>query len=154
MSKKSSSSELVSNRKARFNFEILETFETGIVLKGTEIKSLRDGGGSLQEAYVKIIKGEIFLVGSSIAPYRFGNVHNHEDQRDRKLLMHRREIDKLKAVTQEKGLTIVPLGMYLKQGRVKVRIATAKGKQNIDKRETIKGRDEKRRMERVKKEFG
>ncbi|MEC7839386.1 MAG: SsrA-binding protein SmpB [Chlamydiota bacterium] len=154
MSKKSSSNELVSNRKARFNYEILDTFEAGIVLSGTEIKSLREGGGSLQEAYVKIIKNEIFLIGSSVSPYRFGNVHNHKEQRDRKLLMHGYEIEKLKAATQEKGLTIVPLAMYLKKGRVKVKIATAKGKQNIDKRETIKARDEKRHMDRLKKEHG
>ncbi len=151
MTKKQSSNELVSNRKARFNFEILETFEAGVCLKGTEIKSLREGGGSLQEAYVKIMKGELWLIGANIAQYKYGNVHNHEEQRDRKLLMHKREIDKLRAATQEKGLAIVPLAMYLKKGRAKLKIATGRGKKTIDKRATIKERDEKRRMDKIKK---
>lgn len=141
--------DLVSNRRATHNYEILETFEAGIILQGTEIKSLRDNGGSLQEAYIKVIGNELWLIGCSIAPYRFGNIHNHEDRRDRKLLMHKREIARLKEATQEKGLTIIPLGFYLKEGRVKVRIATAKGKKNIDKREAIKERDEKRRMDKI-----
>jgi len=147
-----SSGELVSNRRATFNYEILETFETGIVLQGTEIKSLRDNGGSLQEAYVKVVGGELWLVGCNIAHYRFGNVHNHDEKRDRKLLMHRREIDKLTVATQEKGLTVIPLAFYLKDGRVKVRIATAKGKKTFDKREAIKTRDEKRHMDQVMKQ--
>jgi SsrA-binding protein len=153
MSKGSPSPELVQNRKARFNYEIIETFEAGIVLKGTEIKSLRDGGGSLQEAYIKVIRSELWLVGASIAPYKFGNIHNHEETRDRKLLMHKREIEKLRAATQEKGLAIVPLALYLRKGRVKVRLATGKGKKTIDKRDTIKERDEKRRMNRVLKDY-
>lgn len=141
------SSELVSNKKASFNYEILETFEAGIVLLGTEIKSLRDHGGNLLDAYVKIVKGELWLVGSSIAPYRFGNVYNHEERRERKLLMHKREINRLKEATQEKGLTLIPLSFFLKNGRVKVKIATAKGKRTADKRDSIKERDDKRRME-------
>lgn len=140
------SGDLVSNRRATFNFEILETFEAGIALLGTEIKSLRDNGGSLQEAYVKVLDNELWLIGCSIAPYRFGNIHNHEERRDRKLLMHKREINKLKEATQEKGLTIVPLAFYLKNGRVKVRIATVKGKKSFDKRASIKDREEKRHM--------
>lgn len=144
--------ELVSNRKARYDFEILETFEAGLVLKGTEIKSLRDNGGSLQESYVKVIKEEIWLVGCHIAPYRFGNTHNHEERRDRKLLLHKREIDKLKKATAEKGLTIVPLSIFLKKGRAKISIATARGKKKIDKRATIKERDEKKRIDRMMKE--
>lgn len=151
MSKGKESPELVRNRKARFNYEIDETFEAGIILQGTEIKSLREGGGSLQEAYIKIIRGEMWLVGASIAPYKFGNIHNHEEVRDRKLLMHKREIERLRAATQEKGYAIVPLSMYLKKGRVKLQIATGKGKKSIDKRETIKSRDEKRRIDRVMK---
>lgn len=143
--------DLVSNKRATFNYEILETFEAGIVLQGTEIKSLRDHGGSLQEAYVKIIGSEIWLVNCSIAPYRFGNVHNHEERRERKLLMHKREISKLRVATQEKGLALIPLAFYLKDGRVKVKIASAKGKKNIDKRETIKTRDEKRHIAKIMK---
>lgn len=146
------SGDLVSNKRATFNYEILETFESGIALQGTEIKSLRDHGGSLQEAYVKIISNEIWLVGCNIAKYRYGNVHNHEERRDRKLLMHKREIAKLKVATQEKGLTIIPLAMFLKDGRAKVKIGLAKGKNTVDKRETIKERDAKRHIDKVMKE--
>lgn len=144
--------DLVSNRRATHDYEILETFETGIVLQGTEIKSIRNHGASLQEAYIKVLNGEIWLIGCSIAPYRFGNIHNHEEKRDRKLLMHKREINRLKVATQEKGLTIIPLAMYLKQGRIKLRIGTAKGKKNIDKRADIKERDEKRRVQQALKQ--
>lgn len=146
------SGDLVSNKRATFNYQLLESFEAGIALQGTEIKSLRNHGGSLQEAYVKIINNEIWLVGCNIAPYKYGNVHNHEDTRDRKLLLHKREISKLKVASQEKGLTIIPLSFYLKEGRVKVRIALAKGKNVIDKRETIKERDSKRYIDKVMKE--
>lgn len=142
------SSELVSNRKATFNYEILETFEAGIVLQGTEIKSLRDHGGSLQDSYIMVTGGELWLLESSIAPYRYGNIHNHEDRRKRKLLMHKREIDKLRVGSQEKGLTIIPLALYLKNGRVKVKIALAKGKKSFDKRASIKEREDKRHMAR------
>jgi SsrA-binding protein len=148
-----SSEDLVSNRRATYEYEILETFEAGIVLQGTEIKSLRDHSGSLQEAYVKVLKGEIWLIGCHIAPYRFGNIHNHEERRDRKLLLHKREIHKLKIATQEKGLTIIALSMYLKNGRVKVRIGLAKGKKNADKRADIKEKDEKRYMQQALKTY-
>jgi SsrA-binding protein len=147
------SSELASNRKATFNFEILETFEAGIMLQGTEIKSLRDHGGNLQDSYVKILRGEMWLIGCSIAPYRLGNIHNHEERRERKLLMHKREIDHLKEGTQEKGLALIPLSFYLKNGRVKVKLALAKGKKTIDKRATIKERDDKRRIDKAMKNF-
>lgn len=147
------SGDLVSNRRASHDFEILETFEAGIVLLGTEIKSLRNSGGSLQEAYVKVLDGELLLIGCSIAPYGFGNVYNHAEKRDRKLLMHKREIGRLKTAVQEKGLTIIPLGIYLKQGRAKVKIAIAKGKKSYDKRATIKERDEKRKMDHALKEY-
>lgn len=150
---KSENTDLVSNRRATFNYEIIETFEAGIALQGTEIKSLRDHGGSLQDAYVKVMDNALWLVNSSIAPYRHGNINNHEDRRERKLLMHKREIVRLKSDTQEKGLTIIPLAMYLNKGRVKVKIATARGKKSIDKRETIKARDEKRTIDRAKKEY-
>lgn len=149
---KDKDSDLVSNRRATFNYSILETFEAGIVLQGTEIKSLRDHGGTLQDAYVKVIGSELWIVGCNIAPYRFGNIHNHEEKRDRKLLMHKREIKKLREATQEKGLAIIPLALYLKNGRVKVRIAIAKGKKSFDKREAIQDRDEKRRINRAIKD--
>lgn len=147
----SNSNDLVSNKRATFNYEILETYETGIVLQGTEIKSLRDHGGSLQEAYVKVIGNEIWLVGCNIAPYKYGNIHNHEERRDRKLLMHKKEIEKLRVATQEKGLALIPLAFYLKEGRVKTRIALAKGKKSIDKRESIKERDIKRDISKAMK---
>lgn len=145
------SSDLVSNRRAFHDYEILETYEAGIVLQGTEIKSIRNHGASLQEAYVKVLRNEVWLVGSSIAPYRYGNIHNHEERRDRKLLLHKREVNKLKAAVQEKGLTIVPLALYQKKNNVKVRIAIAKGKKSIDKRADIKEKDEKRRMQQALK---
>lgn len=138
------SNELVSNRRATFDYEVLETFEAGIALQGTEIKSLRENGGSLQESYVQVIGNEVWLIGCNIAQYRFGNVHNHEEKRDRKLLMHKREIGNLKKGSQEKGLTIIPLSFYLKDGRVKVKIALAKGKKGLDKRATIKEREDKK----------
>lgn len=146
---KEKDNDLVSNRRATFEYTILDTFEAGIVLQGTEIKSLRDHGGTLQDAYVKVLMSELWLIGCNIAHYKFGNVHNHEEKRDRKLLMHKREIKKLKEATQEKGLSVIPLGMYLKNGRVKVKIAIAKGKKSHDKREAIKERDEKRQMSRA-----
>jgi len=146
---KGQSGDLVSNKRATFNFEVLETFETGIVLQGTEIKSLRDHGGGLQEAYVKVISNEIWLIGANIAHYRFGNIHNHEEKRDRKLLMHKREINKLKVATQEKGYALIPLALYLKEGRVKVKIAVAKGRKTFDKREAIKERDDKRHIQKM-----
>lgn len=146
------SNDLVSNKRATFNFEILETMEAGIVLQGTEIKSLRDNGGTLQEAYVKVVKNEVWLVGAGIAPYRFGNIHNHEEKRDRKLLLHTREIEQLKVASQEKGLTIIALSFYLKAGRVKVKLAIAKGKKVHDKRATIKERDEKKNIAKAIKE--
>lgn len=145
------SGDLVSNRRATHDYELLETFEAGIVLQGTEIKSIRDHGASLQEAYIKVLNRELWLIGCSIAPYRFGNIHNHEEKRDRKLLMHKREINRLKVATQEKGLTIVPLALYLKSGRVKIRLAIAKGKKTVDKRADIKEKDEKRRIQQALK---
>jgi len=148
---KTTQNDLVSNRRARHDYEILETFEAGIALVGTEVKSLRAHEASLQEAYVKILGDEIYLIGCSINPYRFGNIHNHEERRDRKLLMHKREIVHLKRATQEKGLTIVPLAIYLKEGRVKVKIATARGKKHHDKRASIRERQEKRTIQRAVK---
>lgn len=145
--------DLVSNRRATHDYEILETFETGIVLQGTEIKSIRDNGASLQESYVKVLSNEVWLIGCSIAPYRYGNIHNHEERRDRKLLMHKREITQLKTAIQEKGLTIIPLAFYLKSGRIKVRIGIAKGKKSMDKRAAIKERDEKRNIQQAMKNY-
>lgn len=150
--KKNPSRELVSNKKGYHNYEILETFEAGIVLTGTEIKSLRSHGASLQESYVKIISHEAWLIGSYIAPYSFGNIYNHEERRDRKLLLHHREIDKLRVAVQEKGMSIVALSLYLKNGRVKVKVALGRGKNLHDKRATIKEKEEKRTIQRAIKD--
>jgi SsrA-binding protein len=144
------SNDLVSNRRARHDYEILETFEAGIMLQGTEVKSLRDNLGSLQEAYIKILSSELWLIGCHIPPYSHGNIHNHEERRDRKLLMHKREIQRLKEQTQEKGLTLVPLGIYLtKKGKIKVCFGLGRGKKLYDKRQDLKAKDEKRRMQRA-----
>ena len=141
--------DLVSNRRAFHDYEILDTFETGIVLLGTEIKSLRNHGGSLQDAYVDIRKGELWLINSSITPYSFGNIHNHEERRERKLLVHYRELAILKKFKEEKGLTLIPLAIYLnKKGIAKVKIAAAKGKKAYDKRAALKEREAKRAMQR------
>lgn len=147
-------SDLVSNKRAFFDYEILETFEAGIALQGTEIKSLRNNGGSLQDAYVKVFDHEAWLLGAYIAPYRFGNVYNHNEKRDRKLLLHKREIEKLSRALQEKGLTCVPIAIYLKMGKAKVKIGLGKGKKVHDKRNAIKERDEKRTMDAAKKQHG
>ena len=149
--KKPTGSDLVSNRTAFHDYEILETFEAGISLQGTEVKSLRDNGGNLQEGYIKIIHNEIFLIGAHIAPYRFGNVHNHPERRDRKLLMHKKEIEKLKAAVGEKGLALIPIAIYLKQGKIKVKVGLGKGKKKGDKRAALKEKDEKRSMQRALK---
>ena len=141
--------DLISNRKAFHEYEIVETYEVGIVLLGTEIKSLRANGGSLQEAFISVERGELWLIGSSIKPYSFGGAYNHEERRKRKLLAHAREILKIGSAIQEKGLTCIPLGLYLKAGRAKLKIALARGKKLHDKRETIKAREEKRAVDRA-----
>lgn len=144
--------ELVRNRQAAFNYEILETHEAGIALLGTEVKSLRENGGNLQESYVRIKRDELWLVSAHIAPYKHGNIHNHEETRERKLLMHKSEIHRLKSDMQQKGLTLIPLLLYLSKGRVKLKIGIAKGKKAYDKRQSIKAKDQKRAQERELRE--
>jgi SsrA-binding protein len=149
---KTGTKEIVSNRRAFHDYEILETFEAGIVLTGTEIKSLRAGGGSLQESYIRVIKDELWLIGAHIAPYAFGNVHNHEERRERKLLMHKKEIEKLYMTAKTKGVTLVPLSLYFSKGRVKLKLCTGKGKKVHDKRQAIREKEEKRASERALKQ--
>lgn len=144
---------LVKNRKAFHDYEMLEEHETGIVLLGTEVKSLRSGSGSLQQAYVKVIGKQLWLIGASIAPYAFGNVHNHEERQDRKLLMHKGEIKKLKEKVSEKGLSLIPLELYFKKGKVKLLIGLGKGKRQEDKRQTIKQREADVEMKRFLKKY-
>ncbi len=138
------------NKKARFEFFILETFEAGLVLKGTEIKSVRSGQISLQEAYVRTNGAEIWLIGAHIAPYEHASAFQHDPKRDRKLLMHKKEIRKLYDEVRIKGMTLVPIRVYLKGGRAKLEIGLAKGKKQYDKRESIKERDVERESSRNK----
>ena len=132
---------LATNRKAFFQYHVLERAEAGIALSGTEVKSIREGGLSFTDSYVDFRGGELFLVGCRIAPYSHGNQLNHAPERDRKLLLHKREILKLGGKVTGKGLTLIPLRAYLRRGRVKLEIGLGRGKQAHDKREAIKRRD-------------
>jgi SsrA-binding protein len=140
---------ITENRKARHDFHILERVEAGVALLGTEVKSLRDGGGNLRDAFAQLRDGEVFLVGANIAPYRQGNLQNHEPLRDRKLLLHRREIGQLGKKVAERGMTLVPLALYFENGRVKVELGLAKGKEGIDKRRAVADRDARRQIDRA-----
>jgi SsrA-binding protein len=140
---------IIDNRRARYDYELLERIEAGIQLTGTEVKSLRLGQVQLAHAFADVRAGEMWLVGASIAEYVEGNSSNHEPDRDRKLLLHRAEIDSLYGKVREKGLTLVPTRLYFKDGKVKVELALARGKDRIDKRRTIADRDAKRQMERA-----
>jgi SsrA-binding protein len=142
---------IADNRKARHEYELLERYEAGVVLTGTEVKSLRDGGASLQQAYADVRDGEAWLIGAHIAEYGQGNVHNHEPDRDRKLLLHRKEIATLLGKVREKGLTLVPTRLYFKDGKVKVELALARGKERRDKRRDLAKRDAQRQIERALK---
>ncbi len=132
---------IATNRKALFNYEILERAEAGVALVGTEVKSIREGGFNFSDSYVEYRNGELFLQGCRIGPYSHGNRTNHLETRTRKLLMHRAEIDKLGGRVTEKGFTLVPLRAYFKDGRVKLEIGLARGKRSHDKREAIKKKD-------------
>jgi SsrA-binding protein len=138
------------NRRARHEYFIEETFEAGLALTGTEVKSLRHGKGNLQESYAMIKDGQVFLHHCHISPYDFGNRFNHDPLRPRKLLMHKAEIRRLFSKTREQGLTLVPLQLYFnEQGRVKIELALARGKKLYDKREDIASKDATREMERA-----
>lgn len=139
--KRPGDSDITRNRQAAFRFELLDTFECGVALVGTEVKSLRDGGAHLRDAYAIMRSGELWLVGGHIPPYGAAYRNNHPPDRDRKLLLHRREIDKIASQTFTKGLTVVPTRMYFKGRHVKVEVALARGKDRFDKRQTIKDRD-------------
>lgn len=138
------------NRKARHNYTISDTFEAGLVLTGTEIKSIRAGKANLSDAYARVERSEAWLVGAHIAPYEGGNRYNHEPRRDRKLLLHRTQIDELMGRAAAKGLTIVPLRLYINdRGRAKIELGLARGKQLHDRRRDIAERDSRREMERA-----
>jgi SsrA-binding protein len=139
---------IAKNKKAYFNYEIIETYEAGIVLVGSEVKSIREGRISLKESYAEIKEGEVFLVACHISPYEASNRFNHDPLRERKLLLHRREIKRLTGKTQERGLTLVPTKVHINEkGKVKVEIALAKGKRAYQKREAIRERDRDREMQ-------
>ncbi|MBS7287105.1 MAG: SsrA-binding protein SmpB [Kiritimatiellae bacterium] len=137
------------NRKARHDYTVLETLECGVVLSGTEVKSVRGGGVSLSGAYAAVLGGELWLLGCDIAAYKFGNRFNHEPKSKRKLLVHAREVQQLKLKTEAKGLTLIPLKLYLKGGRIKLALGVCRGKQVHDKRESLKQKALRRDMERL-----
>jgi SsrA-binding protein len=139
------------NRRASHEYEIHDTIECGVVLVGTEVKSLRDGHVTLEDAYAKVEDGEVWLVGAEIPEYPFGNRLNHKPKRTRKLLMRRSEISKFAGKASQKGFTLVPLRLYFKNGLAKVEIAVARGKQRYDKRQALKKAEAKREMDRAKK---
>jgi SsrA-binding protein len=139
----------IHNRKARFEYEILDTWEAGIELKGTEVKSIRQGKASLDDSFAIIHRGEVYLENMQITPYELGTVDNHDPKRSRKLLMHREEIEKLRLKVSDKGLTLIPLKLYFNsKGKAKIELALAKGKKLHDKRESIKKRDVERDLRR------
>jgi SsrA-binding protein len=142
---------IVDNRRARHDYHFLEKVEAGLVLTGTEVKSLRDGRASLQQAYADFRDGEAWLVGAYISVYDAGNIANHDPDRDRKLLLHRREVESLDAKVRERGLTLVPTRLYFRDGRAKVELALARGKEQRDKRRDISKREAQRDMERALK---
>lgn len=137
------------NRKALFDYEVLDTVEVGLVLKGTEVKSLRDGKLQFRDAYASVHNGEMWLHHAHIAEYTHGNVFNHDPSRSRKLLAHRHEIDRLEAKVNEKGVTLIPLEVYFRRGKAKVKLGLCRGKAKQDKRQSIKERDERRAQARA-----
>jgi SsrA-binding protein len=151
MAKQTGQKTIAENRRARHDYQLLERIEAGLQLTGTEVKSLRAGRATLAQSYAEVRDGEAWLVGVEIAVYDQGNRANHEPMRPRKLLLHRREIDSLYGLVREKGLTLVPTRLYFKDGRVKVELAVARGKEQRDKRRDLQRRDAERQMERALK---
>jgi SsrA-binding protein len=144
--------QVAANRKVFHDYEIVEKLEAGISLTGTEIKSLRAGGAHIREAYARPLDGEMWLYGAHIAPYKAGSYQNHEPTRPRRLLLHRKQIRAWSAAISEKGLTVVPLSLYLKDGMAKVELGLAKGRRQYDKRQAIAKRDAEREMQRALKQ--
>ncbi len=144
---------VVTNRKARYEYEITDSIEAGLVLVGSEVKSLRSGRANLSDAYARVIKGEIWIIGMHISPYKEATIQNHDPLRERKLLLHRNEIKKLSRKVEEKGFTLIPLRMYFKNNRVKVELGVARGKRQYDKKVAIAQKDARREIEREQKKF-
>jgi len=145
---------VATNRKARFEYEILDTYEAGLSLVGPEVKSLRAGRASLSDAYAVVRRGEVFLVNAHISPYAEAGRENPDPKRERKLLLHRAEIARLSGDVAERGFTLVPLSLYFKDGRAKVELALARGKKRWDKRETVRRREEEREVQRTLRQRG
>ena len=143
----------ITNRKAKYNYEIEETYEAGIVLKGTEIKSIRNGKAQLKDSYAIIKNNEIYLLNMHISAYENGNIFNHEETRTRKLLLHKKEIFKIRDKTNQEGYTLIPIKVYLSKNKAKVLLGVARGKKIYDKRETIKARDIDREVKRQLKQI-
>jgi SsrA-binding protein len=145
---------ITTNRRAGRDYHILEKYEAGIALQGTEVKTLRmTGNVQLKDSYVDVRRGELYLIGAHIPPYEQGNIYNHPPERDRKLLMHKREILRIAQKAAEKGLTLVPLKFYFKDGRVKVEVGLCKGKREYEKRDTVQKKEAGREIERALKDF-
>ena len=138
----------INNRKAKFDYTIIEEIEAGMVLKGTEVKSIKDGKANIKDSYAIIKNGEVYLLNMHISEYKEGNIFNHEETRTRKLLLHKKEILKLRDKVDLQGLTLIPLKVYFKKNKAKVLLGLAKGKKTYDKRESIKERDIKRNLEK------
>jgi len=147
--KKEQDNSIATNRKARHDYHIFDTYEAGIELKGTEVKSLREKKGNLTDSFARVMNGQVFLFNLHISPYAFGNLNNHDPLRIRRLLLHKIEISKLAGQTNQKGLALIPLKLYFKDGRVKVQLAVARGKTQYDKRDTIKKDEARREMQRA-----
>jgi SsrA-binding protein len=147
--RKGGGDDVATNRQARFRYELIETWEAGLALQGSEVKSLRDGQANLKDAYAVVRDGEVWLHNVHIAPYGPAAREGHDPERPRKLLMHKREIERLIGKTQERGLTLVPTRIYFSGPRAKVEVALARGKEQRDKRESIREREQKREMERA-----
>ena len=145
---------VTTNRRARYDHEILETYEAGMVLVGSEVKSLRDGQANLKDSYAVVRDGELWLIGCHIAPYAFSRLGGHEPERERKLLLHRREIDRVASKLAEKGLTLVPLRIYFKDGKAKIELGLGRGKRTYDKRHSLKAKEQKREMDRAMRHRG
>jgi SsrA-binding protein len=145
---------ITTNRRARHDYQITETFEAGLVLQGSEVKSLRAGHANLKDAYVMFRDGEAWLIGAYIAPYSFSREGGHPPERDRKLLLHKREIEKVAAKVAERGLTLIPMSMYFKDGKAKVELGLGRGKARYDKRHALKEKQQKREMDRAMRHKG
>lgn len=141
------------NKKARFNYDLGDRYEAGMVLTGSEVKSLRMGKANLTDSYARLKNGEVWLVSCHISPYPFASYDNHEPERPRKLLLHKREISKLSGKIQEQGMSLIPISIYFKRGKAKVELALAKGKKIHDKRQTMKKRDQQREIARAMRRF-